>query len=80
MFDVVISLTDEQKKRAEALAHAEGYAGPNEYLHALVEDALDDENTDEEIIAALKDSLREMKRGEGMTVEEFRRWITYNAG
>jgi predicted transcriptional regulator len=75
MFDLVIRLTDEQRKRAEALAHAEGYAGPDEYFHALVEDVLDEEMTDDEIIAALKDSLREAKRGEGMTVEEFRLWM-----
>jgi predicted transcriptional regulator len=75
MFSVTITLTEEQQKRAETLAHQNGFNRSGEYLHSLIEDALESEPTDEEIIDALKASLREVKRGEGMSVEEFRRWM-----
>jgi predicted transcriptional regulator len=76
MFSVTITLTEEQQKRAETLAHQHGFSRSDEYLHSLIEDALEGEPTDDEIIDALKDSLREAKRGEGMSVEEFRRWMS----
>jgi Arc/MetJ-type ribon-helix-helix transcriptional regulator len=77
MYTLTLSLTDEQRERAESQARERGYASPDEYLHDVVTDALDeaeqsdvDERTDDEILESLKTSLRQALRGEGRPIEE----------
>jgi transcriptional antiterminator Rof (Rho-off) len=71
MFNVVITLTDEQGQRVEARAAELGYSSPREYLHAVIEDVLEEEDdSDEEILASLERSLQQMQRGEVLTVAE----------
>ncbi|MCL4251309.1 MAG: hypothetical protein KJ065_24375 [Anaerolineae bacterium] len=71
MVDFVISLTEEQRKRAEARARALGYANPDEYLRALVERALEDDDDDaEHVLASLERSLKQVASGEVMSVDE----------
>ncbi|MCC6612907.1 MAG: hypothetical protein IT320_05465 [Anaerolineae bacterium] len=78
MVDFVISLTEEQRKRAEARARALGYANPDEYLHALVEHALEEDDDAEEVLASLDRSLAQMARGAVMTVDEM--WRRLESG
>ncbi|MDX2137031.1 MAG: hypothetical protein SF123_02975 [Chloroflexota bacterium] len=73
MYNLMVTLTDEQRQRAEAKARELGYADSDSYLLAVIDDALEDEITTEEILTAIKDGIREAQRGEGMSVEEFRR-------
>lgn len=77
MYTLTLSLTDEQRERAENQARERGYASPDEYLHSIIADALTDtdesdpdERTDDEILESLKSSLRQALRGEGRPVEE----------
>lgn len=75
--DIVISLTEDQRERAEARAKALGYADSTAYLHALVEEALDDEDEEDEaaLLASLERSLLQVQRGETLTVEEMWRLV-----
>jgi predicted transcriptional regulator len=73
MVDKVITLTDEQNRRAEELAREHGYESSDAYLRAVIEEALDAEITIAEIVEAVKEGIREANRGGGMSVEEFRR-------
>jgi len=73
MVEKVITLTDEQNRRAEELARALGYENTDAYLRAVIEDALGDTITAAEVLDAVKDGIREARRGGGLSVEEFRR-------
>jgi hypothetical protein len=74
MYDLKVSLTEEQRRRAEEKAHELGYTSPDEYLHDVIVDALDDgEVTLDEAMDALRSGIREAHRGGGMSVEEFKR-------
>lgn len=73
MVEKVIVLTDEQNRRAEELARALGYDSADAYLRAVIENALDDTITAAELLDAVKDGIREARRGGGISVEEFRR-------
>jgi hypothetical protein len=78
MYIPTITLTDEQRQIAEAKARELGYAGPDEYLHDLLSDALeeharpnvDDGRSKEEILEGLRTSLRQALRGEGRPARE----------
>jgi hypothetical protein len=65
---LVIDVTPEKKAHIEMLAHEHGYASPGEYLLALV-DALDDEPTKEELLANLRQGLKETLRGEVLPID-----------
>lgn len=62
MFDVMITLTEEQRKRAEARATELGYSDPRDYLHDLLEEALEnDEPID--VIAGIREGLEDIRDG-----------------
>jgi hypothetical protein len=63
---LTITVTAEQRERIEMLAHERGYESPDDYLLALVESDVDDEAdmTKEEVLENLRQSLREVARGE----------------
>ncbi|MDX2140835.1 MAG: hypothetical protein SF123_22315 [Chloroflexota bacterium] len=62
MFDMVITLTDEQHKRAEARAAQLGYSDSRAYLLAVVEDVLEDEEFID-VIAGIREGLEDIRAG-----------------
>jgi predicted transcriptional regulator len=70
MVDFLITLTDEQRQRAEARAQALGYDSPDEYLQAVLEQALENTDTQEEILASIERSLIQIQQGKVMSVDE----------
>jgi hypothetical protein len=81
MYNLSLSLTDEQLQRAEIKARRLGYASTDEYLHDVLIEVIDDTDlpdiddgrSHEEILESLKSSLRQALRGEGRPVEELLR-------
>jgi Arc/MetJ-type ribon-helix-helix transcriptional regulator len=69
-----IELPPDALQRLEALARRNGYDSPDEYLRAVVDNLLNDDS-DEEILADLKEAWREAQRGEGMSVEDLWKFV-----
>jgi hypothetical protein len=77
VYNLILTLSDEQRQRAEIKARELGYATPDEYLYEVVVDALDDTELPDvddgrsqaEILEGLKSSLRQALRGEGRPIE-----------
>ena len=73
MYNLKLELTEEQLERARTKAQELGFSDPEEYVRAVVTDALTDEITEADVIQAIKEGIREAHRGGGMSVEEFSR-------
>lgn len=79
MVSLKINLSADQFQRLEALACLNGYDTTNEYIRAVIGSLLNNEdNSDAEILADLKDAWREMQRGEGMSVEDMWKFVEAN--
>ena len=80
MVSILVEFPADEMERITARAQELGYATPGEYMRALVEQDVADEFehtelTNEQILEGLKESWREMKRGEVMTWEEMKQYL-----
>jgi hypothetical protein len=74
-----IELPPDELEQLKDRAQRFGYQTPGEYLRAIVEDMLtNDDDSDEQILADLKEAWREMERGGGMTVEDMWKIVENN--
>jgi len=74
--DMTLTLPDNLVERVNERASELGYKSPDEYMLALLEaDLNDDDDSNEEIIANFKEAWREIKRGEFMTMDELKRYV-----
>jgi glutamyl-tRNA reductase len=76
-----VELLAEEVERLNARARESGYEAADEYVRAVIErllDEADDEST-EKILADLKAAWIELRRGGGLTLEEFRKALDDDA-
>jgi hypothetical protein len=65
---LTIDITLEERQRIENRARQHGFDTPTDYLLSLVED---DEPTKEELLAELRESIREAESGQIIPASEF---------
>jgi Arc/MetJ-type ribon-helix-helix transcriptional regulator len=71
---ITLTLPEQMDEMVVERASELGYPTPDDYLLALLKADLEDDS-DEEIIANLKEAWRDMKTGNVMTVEEFEKYM-----
>jgi hypothetical protein len=74
MVEVTVHFRDDQFERLMERARKQGFVQPGDYLAALADDDLDQEDEpNAKILAELQQAWLEMRHGEGISAEEFKR-------
>jgi len=63
MSDLVIHVTNEQRQRLEKVARERGFNAPDDYLLALFELDVEDDDAEEDPVAAFRQSWHEAMTG-----------------
>jgi hypothetical protein len=79
MYNLTLTLTDEQHLRAEAKAHELGYQNPDEYLHAVIDELLDDDPPTD-VVTAVREALADIRAGRTYPASELRRLLESDDG
>jgi hypothetical protein len=76
MVQFMVELSDDQFENLMERTRQQGFTQPSDYLAALFNDPAEEDEeavTQEEFLADFRQALLEIERGEGMSIEEFRR-------
>ena len=74
MYNLTLTLTDEQRQRAEANARELGYPNSDEYLHAVIDELLDD-IVPTDVVAAVREALEDIRAGRTYPASDLRRLL-----
>ncbi len=74
MYNLSLTLTDKQRERAEAKARELGYPNPDEYLHAVIDELLDDD-APTDVVAAVREALEDVRAGRTYPASDLRRLL-----
>ncbi|MEP6987494.1 MAG: hypothetical protein ABI970_17955 [Chloroflexota bacterium] len=64
MTDLILHITEEQRQRIENIAQQRGYKAPDDYLLALFELDAEDDDFEEDPVAAFRQSWHEAMTGQ----------------
>jgi hypothetical protein len=74
MYNLSLTLSDEQRLRAEAKASELDYQNSDEYLHAVIDELLDDDRPTD-LVSAVREALEDVRAGRTYPASELRRLL-----